>query len=541
MPNVQTPFNLKVLDLTPSRTARLGQVTALDYFEGSSQSFNEEGLFSIKIFGNVGSKDRDNKFGYVNIKIDIIHPFILKAVFSLRGLYKDIISSRAYVIWSEEEKDFVVSNPVDGETGYHLFLKHWRKIEFKRTASKLRDEKIAMIQLYRNIAETSKIIIVPAGMRDLTVDETGRIKESELNSLYRSLISISNTITDNGMKDVKVMDTTRVSLQNTFNKIYDFFDGIISGKGGFINSKYVSRNVYYGTRNVITAMTAPINELGAANSPKINNTVVGFHQVLYAALPFVRHYVIKNWSSKVFSSANAQAKLIDPVTLRSELVKVAPESVDKWMTTAGIDSIVKVYADHHRRMKPVMIEGRYFALVYRTEKTFRILWDISELPNDPEFSAKDVHPITYCELLYLAGYQMWNKLPIYVTRYPVAGMGSIYPSFVYTKTTTTGSMKSELGEDWKPIDDLHVALEYPDFKNSAFMDSMSVHPSRLKGLTGDHDGDMCSGNILLTDEAIKETHDILKQAKAYLNSDGKLSASAAVDTVQRVIYNMSGE
>lgn len=542
MPTPTTPLNLSILELDSNRATRLGQVSALDVFEGSSQSFHDDGLFSIKIFGNAGTKERDNKFGYINVKIDIIHPFILKTVFRLKSMYQRIVSGRAFAVWDDKEKDFVPSDPINGQTGFHFFLQHWQEIKFKPTSSKLRDQKIEMIDMFRKKALTQRVLVVPAGLRDVTIDETGRLKQSELNDLYRSLISISNAVSSTGSKDVSLMDTTRLSLQNAFSKIYDFLDMMIEGKGGMIQGKWVSRNIFFGTRNVLTPMDTRVPVLGAKNGPGINSSVIGLYQLLFAAQPFVRHFILTRWAAPVFMPNESTARLIDPVTLKSEIVKVSPETIDKWMTSAGIDKLITGYGDHDRRHKPVMVEGRYLALVYRSDTEFRIIRDISELPDEARFNKKDVHPLTYIEMFYLCGYREWNTLPIFVTRYPIAGNGSIYPSYCYPKTTISGRMMYELNETWERYGESHVAVEYPDFDRLQYMDTIAVAPARLGGLAGDHDGDMVSGNVPFTDEARKEIAARMKTVAFYLSPMGGLQSSAAtVDTVDRVIFNFSGD
>ena len=63
MPKPLQPFNLDPLIVKPTELRSLQQVKVPDIFEGSSQNFHAEGLFSTTIFGNVGAEQRDNTFG----------------------------------------------------------------------------------------------------------------------------------------------------------------------------------------------------------------------------------------------------------------------------------------------------------------------------------------------------------------------------------------------------------------------------------------------------------------------------------------------
>ena len=55
------------------------------------------------------------------------------------------------------------------------------------------------------------------------------------------------------------------------------------------------------------------------------------------------------------------------------------------------------------------------------------------------------------------------------------------------------------------------------------------------------DGDTTSANALLSDEAILEAFQHLHTVKAYVRADGTLTNSAAVDTVDRVLFNFTGD
>ena len=57
-----------------------------------------------------------------------------------------------------------------------------------------------------------------------------------------------------------------------------------------------------------------------------------------------------------------------------------------------------------------------------------------------------------------------------------------------------------------------------------------------------YDGDTGSLNIVFTDEAIQEVNDNLNKLSAYINTrSGGLLSTPMVDTVERVIFNMSGD
>lgn len=540
MKTADVPFNVWLMELTAQKLQAVKPVTVLDIFDGGTTNFHDDGLFSTIIFGRAGSIERDTRFSYIDLRVDIFHPLMYSELCSLKALYKGIMAGKAYALWDDKDKDFVASDPTSGDTGFYFFLKHWKQIKFKRTGSDIRDDRIKFVETYRDKCMCSKVLVVPAGIRDLSFDESGRPKEGEVNELYRKLLSISNAVTTTTSGATSILDNSRMSMQNAFNAVYEFFENLIRGKGGFQQERWGSRRVYNGTRNVITAMKTSAAKIGAVNAPTHNNTVLGLYQTLKGTLPLAKHLILNGYLKTVFNSADGYAMLVNKASLVRERVTVPSKTVDRWTTTAGIEEVINSFENFDIRLKPIMVEDHYLGLVYRgPDKTFRVFGDIGELPETLDKAY--VFPLTLCELLYTSGYRRWNTLGVYPTRYPVAGTGSIYPSIPYVVTTTKAEIRRELNSDWQPLDDSYLAPEYPTFERAAFSETMAVHPSRIAGLTADYDGDMCSGNYVYTDNAVEEVHKRLQSAAAYVDSNGGLQASPYYETVNRVLQVMTGD
>jgi hypothetical protein len=125
---------------------------------------------------------------------------------------------KAYAKWNPELSDFEPASEVDGQTGFSFFIQHWKDIKFRHNRSGARSLRIKAIEKFRDVALTDKIIVIPAGLRDLHVDENGRTSEDEINSLYRRLLIVANTIAPNEVNNTSsMMDVPRASLQTTFN------------------------------------------------------------------------------------------------------------------------------------------------------------------------------------------------------------------------------------------------------------------------------------------------------------------------------------
>jgi hypothetical protein len=169
--------------------------------------------------------------------------------------------------------------------------------------------------------------------------------------------------------------------------------------------------------------------------------------------------------------------------------------------------------------------------------TYKMFQDIGEVPI--ERSRKDVTPITFCELLYLSVFPYINNLPLFVTRYPVTGVGSIYPSLAYVKTTIISEVRKELSDSWQLRTDAPVAYQFP-ITGGAFINSLVPHSAKLGKLGADFDGDTASGNVTYSDESIAEVKDYLTKKRAYVGTDGTFTSSIDVSTVALVMHNLTG-
>lgn len=483
MNRTSIPFNITLLKLTQELMTGLRPVKVLDIFEGGSSDFHPEGLFSTEIFGKVGDERRNYRYSYIDIKIEVLHPVIFKALSDMKRLYGEIMSGETYAVWDEEDKDFIKSDPLNGgQTGMYFFLSKWKQIDFKETKSITREEKVKLIKKYYDNALNRYIVVLPAGLRDLEINRHNRITENEINTIYRRMLKISNTIIDSTVKSApEVLDTPRYQLQLAFNDLYETLEAQVKGKKKLMLNRWASRRIFNGTRNVITAMDTSVEYLGDPNNVDFNTTIIGLYQYLKATLP-VSIYQIRKFLNGIFTDINQPAKLVNKTTLKSEAVLLHSKYYDLWGTNEGIEKIITSMKEESIRDKYVEINGYYLALIYKgPDGTYKIINDIDEVPQGR--SKKDVRPITMSEFLYHCVYKDSKKYPLFVTRYPITGVGSIYPSKTHLKVTIKSERRIPLDSDWKPIEE-SIAVEFP-IVGQPYVNSLVPHSSRLQGLGAD--------------------------------------------------------
>jgi hypothetical protein len=480
---VDVPFNIDLLNLSPDKLRGLKKVQKLDIFEGGSSDFSEEGLFSTTIFGRVGDERRNLRFAYIDIKVPILHPAIFNVLVKMKHLYGDILASKGYAKFDEELRDFVKASSIDGSTGYAFFIEHWLKIDFGDTSSINREQAVLLIKKYGQRALTDKVVVLPAGLRDVEIDNYNRISEDEINKPYRQLISISNTINDITVRtQIDSLDVPRYQMQIIFNTIYEMIFSLIEGKKKLLLGKWASRRVFNGTRNVITAMDTSVPYLGEKGNPDVNSTIVGLYQYMKATLP-VTIFQIRRLLESIFPDVNQPARLINKKTLKAEDVLLHSRYYNQWATNEGVERVISSFKEESIRDVPLEIDGRYVALLYRgPDNTFRIMHDIDEIV--PSRSKKDVKPITLAELFYIAVYQKANTYPALVTRYPITGIGSIYPSRTYLRVTLKSEKRMQLDNQWRPIGEEAMAYEFP-VQGAAFVNSLIPAVNKLARMGAD--------------------------------------------------------
>lgn len=522
-----------LLNVNKGLVSQLKPITTTDTFAGMTKNFHPEGLYSTEIFGPIGKEDRDNNFAYIDVKLDIISPTVALGLFSLKSLYEDICSGRRYATWNEKEKDFEPALPSDpgADTGYTFFISHYGDLTPKRNDSLRRDDTLDFFFKFRPVSLSRYVLVMPAGLRDLMVRQDGRDQEDEINPVYRRLITLARTVSERAAHST-ITDPVRWKLQETFNEIWMHFFTLMDGKRGYARSKVTSRKVMNGTRNVLSSFSVGSELMGGADQIRATDTRQGLFQSLKSLLPVAQYQIRERYLSNI-RAGDGNLYGVNTKTLKREFLEVPGKVYDLFSTDDGIETLINRLEDRESRHKPVMIDdSHYVALIYSDEDAFKIFYDIDELPSDMD--RKYVSGITLAELLYLSGYDVWNDYFTFVTRYPVAGRGSTYSSTIRLETTSPATLKHEINDDWSDYKDkTKPALSFPRRDITDFVESMAVHPSRLAGLGGDHDGDMTSSNAVFSEESLEENRKWVRSRNYWFDTNGRFKMTPTNDVTDR--------
>lgn len=521
-------LNLDIIVPDKNIVQFIGKVSKLNIFEFSGSSeFEKEGLFSTNIFGSIGSNTRNETFGYIDLGVKILHPLVYDYLLSLGTFYTSIIQGKSKAIF----KDGNFIEDENGRTGLYFFIEYLPDLILEDNGSDQRKNKIDLIRKYGNKKDlTQYLLVLPAGLRDYTLKDNNTPSEDEINNMYRTILSISNTLKNINIdiedESVDLYNTIVLSMHDNFLKIYLYIKDILDGKNGLIQNKWSKRSVKFGTRNVITPSTNLIKDLRDKNN-HINptDTVIGLHQFIGSISPIAKKYLTQIMT-EVFDVDSSKAYLYNK-NLKLELTDLNPKDKKDWVSYEGLDNLIEKFSQDDYKFLPVKIANKYVGLVRDDGKNISLHFN-EEIEID-----KFVRPLTYIELFYIAIYDVRKNFPGMLTRFPVDGMKSSYLTTFFIKTTIEDrTINYKHGYEEK------VMYNYPILNKKPF-NSLSPHYTRLEGIGGDHDGDMVSVFAFFSEEAINETHETLTSLKYILNPNGGLMTSVSIAPAENIIMHLT--
>ena len=546
------PFNTKIMDVDDFiNRHRCLPVTSHQTFEASSTKTHPDGLYSETIFGEIGTEQRLIRFGYIDLHTTIFHPQIYLNIVGMKGLYKDIMSSKTYAYFDPEEKELVACSRdvMEAGTGFAFFMEQFPKIQFKKTNSQTRDIKIRIFEKYKNNLTISKCLVLPAGIRDIEIDSDGRVASEDINKLYNSLLSMSLAIPPN-MGGHAIFNSIRFNIQLKVYEIYLYIKNILQGKRGFGPGKYMSRKLALGTRNVFSSAQLEGEHPNDPKYLKYDETLVPLFQAIKMFQPIIQFNLRNFFYNQIFDTGTNKIALINPGNYNLEYVEITDLEKNKYLTDDGLDLFINRFLDEEKRVDPVSITGidkksYYVALIYDTGDGIYLVRNVDEFveqwneahPNNT-INKRMLRPLTMIEMMYITTYPALKNKHMLNTRYPVIHIESIYPSKIHLATTKPSrTIKIYPPNDFDSPG--KVLPEYPIIGNQ-YVDAIAIHHSWLSNLGADFDGDMGNGTGIISENANEELQKYLEDPKSMVNTLGELVAGVHKSTlIPYVFFNMS--
>ncbi len=257
----------------------LNPVASAEIFSRPNE-FNQDGLFSERIFGNLESQERRKTFSYIDLYTKIIHPSALKIILQLnRKIDLFISASENFTLNANGD---LIQDP-DGElTGLSKFIEIFPDIKF-RGETETREKFIKL--LHKSYKEGTlfidKIPIIPPDFRPAFQEEDGNWMIDKLNDVYQSMIRKAIQVRSSGDSGI-LFDLLSYGLQLAVVEHDKFIRTKVEKKNGLIRNQMLGKRIDFSGRAVITP----------GPGLKINEVGVPFRIAVNLFEPFIMHVLL---------------------------------------------------------------------------------------------------------------------------------------------------------------------------------------------------------------------------------------------------------
>jgi DNA-directed RNA polymerase beta' subunit len=212
----------------------------------TAKGFEPESLWDENIFGKVGSRDRTQRFGYINLKFKFINPILYNSLkVSCEEISRIIYKKKKYIIKNKKYEE-----SEEGDTGLVFLINTLDKVDLnKLTYESTKDELISFFQTNKELSLIDKQIVLPAFIRDIDYKSADRISSSEINDKYKELLFSISSLTGDDEIDSHVKE----SVQRKINDIYNWLVSNIGGKQGIFRGSILRKTLDYSARVILTA------------------------------------------------------------------------------------------------------------------------------------------------------------------------------------------------------------------------------------------------------------------------------------------------
>lgn len=539
--------HLKVFPLDTEnfiKVNELKEITNPLFFESTGIP-TSDGLLSNEIFG-ITKDDRTSIFGYVSLGQWFMHPLLYKTWDRLDSNMKNVLSEVDTYIYDESKGKFIVDKR--GKTGLKYIKEVLETKTLKKNTSAKRNKKIDFIERYKDKLFINKLIIIPAGYRDVDT-EGGSIGVGEINQLYTSIIRDSRALKESDDYGLTMNGTLRFRIQENIMKIYNWFifgrDPVtgqdsqaagLSRKLGLMRRAGTSKSFDWGSRLVICTQNL--------RKDKIEDLDIGVDEIgvpLAAICANLFPYMLF-WIRRYF-----ETNLSDMTTLatidRDSGNRVQNHRVKDWQMVYSDDRIKKELDKFMhgmaKRFIPIEapiddpeLEGKVFLQfkgrsITDNEEAERIKRGEIRAESHPLVN----RPLTWCDLIYRAAVEMCSDKMALITRYPMDTYWNQFPAKVKVISTI----------ETEPImvDNIYYPkypkIEMKDMNTNSsnrFVDVGLPNNVRLDSIGGDFDGDTISVKIPYSIEANDELSKAIENKMHYISLGGKNKMTTIHEGVQ---------
>lgn len=354
-------------------TKLMDPVTATDLTIGKSVNFHPEGLFSEKIFGAKGSKERRQTFSYIDLHCQVLHPALVKPVWLLnRKIIEAIERKRTFRF---DDKGELVVDPEGDINGVTAVINNFHKLIARKETNQRRIDMQNMVLNYlkNDMVFIRKCLVIPAFYRDAEIDEIhGGLRVKPINEYYVKIIRQSLQLESISQKSGPMYDILASKMYQLVNDLYNYIIKRISKKEGLVRQNVLGKRVDFSGGAVIT---------GASSEIKIDEVGIPFRMLVNLFQPFIIHDIhnsgktdqnrfaelLKSYNGSTFSIPSTR-RLLSGIDKGFELPEDLENMIKQSVNRVIEDKVViakrdpALHAESVQALKPKMVQGNTIKL-----------------------------------------------------------------------------------------------------------------------------------------------------------------------------------
>ena len=528
--------HLKVFPLDTEKFVKVNELKEISnpLFFSRSNIPTEDGLLSNEIFG-ITKDDRTSIFAYIDLGGEFMHPLLYKTWVRMDANVKNVLAEADKYKYDETKGKFV--QDMDGKTGLKYLKEVLMTKKLKKNDSAKRNTKIDFISKYKEFLFIKKLIVVPAGYRDVDTSEDGNIGVGEINKLYDTIIRDANALKDSEDYGLTLNGTLKFRIQENIMKVYNWFifgrdpvsgeDSQASGlsrKLGLIRRAGMKKSFDWGSRLVICTQDLRKESLSDIDVG-IDEIGVPVAALCANLFPYML-FNIRRWFENNISD------MVNLMTFDIKEKKQELNYILDWQVVYS-DERIKKELDrfmHGMAQRFIPIEAPidpkkvksgtpYLQFKGRMVPDEKAAEDLINGTTPAESFPLTVRPLTWCDLIYQSAVEAVQDKAALVTRFPIDTYWNQFPAKIKI-ISTIQTVPMVVDGVYYPK---YPKIEFSDIMSNSsnkFIDVALPNNVRLDTIGGDFDGDTISIKIPYSVEANDELLKSINDKKHYISLGG---------------------
>lgn len=500
----------------------------------SNKMPNPEGLLSYEIFG-YSEDDRKNRFAYIDLKDNYIHPIVYAMLSARMGSIKYLLSGAKHCIISNGKLTFVEEGTPNSGTGLKFIYDNFEKINW---IDELEENEISSIDkktrlkflktLKKEEFFVNKWLVLPAHYREEAAD--GASMGDVINQLYKDLLAATRSI-HSGFTFEIFGNATKMRIQELLLQIYQTTMTPISGKSldtktgelrgvsknSLLARSLMGKTIDHGANTVIVAPVTSDAKSVLKMPVPFGTALLPLQTCIALFNPFFVHEI-----SNILNTLTIELNR----RLKDEYGNKYEVDLSQY-NSAAIDKIISRFIkSSYERFDPIE-----FKLKNTDEYVNLELYEYATREDAEKRENATIRPFTYTDLLYQAAVEVLKNKHVLITRHPVTNNKNIYPAKVTPLSTARTRQVFIYNMDpdiYK--ENIKEYAEYPYIKydgatnpnvNYEFIGTSIIGNAVLKSLGGDYDGDMIFIRGLYSLQANAEAEALVKAKSNILGATGE--------------------